>query len=141
MNRILFLLLCFPLLAHAQIYKWVDENGRVQYGERPPPGVKPAPMRQEAMPGAPRPPAKDELKQKEMESKRQQIEDEQAREKATADAHVRRRDCALARTRLEQFELHPKPSREVGGQRQYLTGAEREAELSSRRLAVKRSCD
>jgi hypothetical protein len=141
MRRLVLLFLLLPLVASAQIYKWVDEKGRVQYGEQPPPGVKPAPMRQEAMPGAPKPPAKDDLKKQEMDVKRQQLEEEQAREKATVDAAVRRRDCALARTRLEQFERHPRPFREVGGQRVYYTAAEREAELSSRRVAVKRVCD
>ena len=29
--------------AWAQIYKWVDEKGRVQYGEKPPAGAKAAP--------------------------------------------------------------------------------------------------
>ena len=51
MIRAILVLLCFPLIAHAEIYKWVDENGRVQYGERPPPNVKPVPMRPESMPG------------------------------------------------------------------------------------------
>src|SRR3979411_2220974 len=27
--------------SHAILYKWVDENGRVAYGDQPPPGVKP----------------------------------------------------------------------------------------------------
>src|SRR5580692_9821226 len=30
-----------PLLAEAQVYKWVDENGHTQFADRPPPeGVK-----------------------------------------------------------------------------------------------------
>jgi hypothetical protein len=141
MIRTLLLLLCFPLMAHAEIYKWVDENGRIQYGERPPPNAKPVPMRPESMPGAPKPPAKEDLKQQEMDSKRRQIEEAEARDKAFTDAAIRRRDCALARTRLEQLERNPRPFREAGGKRVYLTEAEREAELSSRRVAVKRACD
>ena len=137
----ILLLLSLPLAAHAQIYKWVDENGRVQYGERPPPNAKPQPLRPEAAPGPPKPPSQDELKQKELDAKRQQIEEAEARDKAFVDAGVRRRDCALARTRLEQFERHPRPYREVGGNRVYYTDAEREAELTSRRVAVKRACD
>ncbi|MGQ0653349.1 MAG: DUF4124 domain-containing protein [Betaproteobacteria bacterium] len=139
--RSLVLLLCFPLIAHAQIYKWVDEKGRVQYGERPPPNAKPVPLKPEAIPGPVKPPAAEDLKQKEMDSKRRQIEEAQARDKALADAEVRRRDCALARTRLEQLERNPRPFRNVGGERVYYSEAEREAELSSRRVAVKRACD
>lgn len=141
MIRTLFILLFFPMIAHAQIYKWVDDKGRVQYGERPPAGVTASPLRQEAMPGGATPPAKDELKQQELDFKRRQIEDEQARDKATADAEVRRRDCALARTRLEQLERTPRPFRNVGNDRVYLTETEREAEISSRRVAVRRFCE
>ena len=37
------LLACTP--AEAQpIYRWVDDNGRVQYTEKPPPGVKAKPL-------------------------------------------------------------------------------------------------
>ena len=28
------------LTVQAKVYKWVDENGKVHYGERPPPGAK-----------------------------------------------------------------------------------------------------
>jgi glutaredoxin len=41
MKRILALcalLACIP--ANAQIYRWVDADGRVQYTDKPPPGVK-----------------------------------------------------------------------------------------------------
>ncbi len=30
------LMLLFSIAAHAQIYKWVDENGKTQYTDRPP---------------------------------------------------------------------------------------------------------
>lgn len=32
----LLCLLTFPLLAHAGVYKWVDANGQVHFGDRPP---------------------------------------------------------------------------------------------------------
>lgn len=31
------LILLFSVTAHAQIYKWIDENGKTQYTDRPPP--------------------------------------------------------------------------------------------------------
>lgn len=34
------LLLILPIVALAQMYKWVDENGVVNYGDKPPPRVK-----------------------------------------------------------------------------------------------------
>ena len=42
MTRFLFLVLvavlCAPAAQAAKIYKWVDENGRVHFGEKPPKG-------------------------------------------------------------------------------------------------------
>jgi hypothetical protein len=38
-----FVLCCvaaLPLLAAAEVYKWVDENGKIQFGDQPPPGAK-----------------------------------------------------------------------------------------------------
>lgn len=36
------LLACIP--ADAQVYRWVDGNGRTQYSDKPPPGVKASPV-------------------------------------------------------------------------------------------------
>lgn len=32
----IFFLACIPLIAAAEVYKWIDEEGRTHYGERPP---------------------------------------------------------------------------------------------------------
>ena len=39
--------------AHAQAYKWVDDNGHVEYGDRPPAGAQVTPLRNVAPPPAP----------------------------------------------------------------------------------------
>jgi glutaredoxin len=36
-RQILFFLLLLPTLALAQVYRWVDETGKVQYSDKPPP--------------------------------------------------------------------------------------------------------
>ncbi|MES9832504.1 MAG: DUF4124 domain-containing protein [Candidatus Thiodiazotropha sp. DIVDIV] len=36
-NLSLCLLLAFPVLGQARIYKWYDENGKVHYSQSPPP--------------------------------------------------------------------------------------------------------
>jgi glutaredoxin len=38
------LLACIPAADAQTIYRWVDGNGRVQYGEKPPPGVQSRPV-------------------------------------------------------------------------------------------------
>jgi hypothetical protein len=39
MRTLAWLAACLALCAHAEVYKWVDEKGRVQYGETPPVGT------------------------------------------------------------------------------------------------------
>src|SRR3954468_14571313 len=54
---IAFLLFAAATLAAAQAYKWVDKDGKVRYGDVPPPGVKATPMRRPSGPAAPAPEA------------------------------------------------------------------------------------
>jgi hypothetical protein len=55
------LALCVALPASAQMYKWVDSNGKVQYSDKPPPSnIKTEKLR--APPPAPSPPAASEAK-------------------------------------------------------------------------------
>src|SRR5260221_12620597 len=50
----------FAAPAMAQQYKWVDKNGKTQYGDTPPPGVKATPLKGPAGgPAAAAPPAAD----------------------------------------------------------------------------------
>ncbi len=44
--------LAFVGVANAQQFGWVDKNGKVQYGDVPPPGVKATPMKAPAGPPA-----------------------------------------------------------------------------------------
>lgn len=44
----LFLLAALPLAAHAGLYKWVDENGVVNYGDAPPADAKKATLLDES---------------------------------------------------------------------------------------------
>ncbi|HDP88782.1 MAG TPA: DUF4124 domain-containing protein, partial [Thioalkalivibrio sp.] len=72
MNRFLLalLLLTFTATLHAEVYRWVDEEGNVQFSDKPPPGDQPrevidlpsAPVTQTYKP-SPTPPASDEERQ------------------------------------------------------------------------------
>src|ERR1700752_1846086 len=44
-------------LAYAQGYRWVDQDGKVRYGDVPPPGVKATRLKQPAAGAAPAAPA------------------------------------------------------------------------------------
>jgi hypothetical protein len=39
MRTLAWLAACLALCAHAEVFKWVDDKGRVQYGETPPVGT------------------------------------------------------------------------------------------------------
>ena len=47
MKKILLMAIALMIsaAASAQQYKWVDKNGKTQYGDTPPPGVKATPLR------------------------------------------------------------------------------------------------
>ncbi|HEY8622319.1 MAG TPA: DUF4124 domain-containing protein, partial [Casimicrobiaceae bacterium] len=67
----LLLALVVPV-ASAQVYKWVDEKGRVHYGEKAPAGSKPSAVKPPAAP--PNAPAKaQDLQSQELEFRRRQI--------------------------------------------------------------------
>ncbi len=56
------LALCVALPASAQMYKWVDANGKVHYSDKPPPSnIKTEKLREPARPATP-PPAASEAK-------------------------------------------------------------------------------
>jgi predicted secreted Zn-dependent protease len=50
--RALAALAAAALAAHAQVYKWVDSNGKTQYGDRPPEEAKSRPLRIDTPSGA-----------------------------------------------------------------------------------------
>jgi len=85
---------CFA--AFAQQYRWTDANGRVQYGDTPPPGVKATPLRAPAAPPAAASPAS---KAPAPADARKQQAAGKASEKELAEAknaEIRKQNCATA---------------------------------------------
>jgi hypothetical protein len=90
------------LPAAAALYKWNDENGRVVYGDTPPPGVKAERVNPSVAPADPN--AVRDMAAKDAQiNKRQQdrAEEETKAEKAQADARARLDRCAQIRGRLQ----------------------------------------
>jgi hypothetical protein len=90
------------LPAAAALYKWNDENGRVVYGDTPPPGVKAERVNPSVAPADPNAVRDMAAKDAQM-NKRQQdrAEDETKTEKAEADARAKLDRCAQIRGRLQ----------------------------------------
>ena len=123
----LSLALCMALPASAQMYKWVDANGKVQYSDKPPPSnVKTEKLRE--APRAPSPPAASEAKgeaakdaakdaaksepktpaEREQAFRKRQAEAGKAQEKQAqeeANARSRAEYCQRAKDNLANLEL------------------------------------
>lgn len=120
MNRMLVMLvaLAFSGVASAQLYKWVDKNGHVQYGDTPPADATKVTRLKAPSPGsAPAPSAeakKDAGKDKgekaltpEQAFQKRQKERAEADEKAAkerAEADQKRAGCEQAQASLRQLQ-------------------------------------
>jgi hypothetical protein len=93
-----FLLLCFSAGAPAQIYRWVDANGRVNFSNSaPPPGVKATVVDANAKEGAPSPDSTDCYT---IRCQGERMEE-----------RLRRREAEDARILEQRAALAPKPPR------------------------------
>jgi hypothetical protein len=142
--------------AMAQPYKWVDQNGRVQYGDAPPAGVNATPLR--SVPGPANQPApqateaKTEAKkgpltpaEQEAEYRKRQLEAQKEQEKqaqATQQAAAKKENCARAQDSLRTFESGQRIVRtDAKGERHYLDDAQIAQETSKARQSVQQWCN
>ncbi len=131
--------------AHAEMYKWVDEQGVTHYTQTPPPGndfkeVAPPP-----------PPAVDpgqaarQLKesQKAFDERRKEAReaaDKQA--KAEAEAAERSKQCEQARRNLENLLTHPRIRyTDDSGEVTLLPEEERQKRIAEAREQIEELCD
>jgi hypothetical protein len=156
MNRVLIMLaaLAFAAAASAQAYKWVDKDGKVRYGDTPPPGVKATQLKGPAH--APTPPpaadakkdagAKDKEKPLSPEAafrKRQQEKQEadQKAEKERADASAKRQNCDNAQTQLRTLQSGQRISTtNAAGERVYMEDAQRDQAIQAAQRSVSEWC-
>jgi hypothetical protein len=144
MKRLLLFaaLLAWSGMAGAAIYKWVDAQGKLQYGDRPPDGVHAQVVEllgTHVARGAPAraPESAPTLK---TTNREQPNQDDAGVKKAVADdvAQTREKQCADAQDRYKKL---------IEGRRLYKTGADGERqyltseEIDSERLNAKREID
>ena len=124
--------------ASAQVYKWVDENGRVHYGEKPPPGSKSSALKPPTV--APNAPAQPQnLQSQELDFRGRQMKQKEDEAEQARSAAKREANCNYAKERLaiaEQAALF----RLEKGERVFLSDAEQRAETEARRAAVTQYC-
>jgi len=130
--------------ASAQQYKWVDKDGKVRYGDVPPPGVKATPMKPPASGPSPAAPAPSAGAQPDAEKRKRQADaakEKEKAEKAEQEAQVRKENCELARDALRTLESGQRISRtDAKGERYFLDDDQRAAETTKARQRVGQWC-
>ena len=145
--------------AGAQMYKWVDKDGKVRYSDTPPPGVKTSTVREPSAAPAPAPAAKDAKDAKdgkaakkgpltpaeqEQEYRKRRAESEKAAEKTAAEQKelaTKKADCERAREYLRTLESGQRISRtNAQGERTFLDESQVAQETASARQAAQANC-
>jgi hypothetical protein len=157
---VLALTLCAALPASAQMYKWVDSDGKVQYSDKPPPsnikaeklrvpaGAANAPTTGEdkgaAQKGASKPAPKTAAEQDQAFRKRQlDAAKAQAEEaKRQAQAGDRAENCKRAKAALANFEIGGRVTRiDEKGERAYMDDQQIAQETAKARAEVAAACN
>jgi hypothetical protein len=142
---LIILLLTAPLSLAGGIYKWIDENGQVQYTQTPPPNI-PA----ERMKGAP-PPADDpEAVRGDLQRQLDALDEQRAqRDEAFAEqkqkeetARIKKQNCETARKNLAKLRrggnnAYMTPEGEVVR----LTDDERARRIENAKQGIKDNCE
>ncbi len=157
MKRLLLILavLAFSGAASAQAYKWVDKDGKVRYGDTPPPDATKV-TRLKGPSGGPAPTApatadakkdgasKDKALSPEAAFKKRQQERQEAEQKATqerAEADQKRAGCQQAQTSLRQLQSGQRMSTmNAAGERVFIDDEARAKEIERAQKSVTEWC-
>ena len=141
------MLLACSGLALAQQYKWVDPDGKVRYGDVPPPGVKAQRMKPPASGPAPstsaatkgEKPLSPEAAYRKRQEDAQKERDKGAQ--SVQEASAKRENCTRAQESLRTLESGQRIARtDSKGERYYLEDAQIAQETNRARQLVKESC-
>lgn len=148
MKRLLLLsLLLASAPATAEIVKWVDSQGKVHYGDQPPPGAKAQqPMNIKNQPGAlgGAGAGQKSAAEQEQEFRKRQMEEADAEKKAAEEktqAEIAKQNCTAARSNLKMLQDGVRLTKyDEKGERVFLDDAERAKAMGDAQQAVKDWC-
>ena len=141
----------FAAAAAAQQYKWVDQDGKVRYGDVPPPGVKATRLKPPAAGAAPAAPAsaaqKDSgakalspeaaFRKRQEDAEKERVKEAKAEQEKAENAE----NCARAQGALRALESGQRIARtDAKGERYYLEDAQIAQETAKARESVKEWC-
>jgi len=141
--------IAFAATALAQQYRWVDKDGKVGYGDTPPPGAQATPLRPPvAAPAAPPPAARKdgsmmqlnpEAAFRKRQQERQEKEEKSAKERA--DAEAKRVNCEQSRASLRSLQSGQRITTiNAAGERVFIDDQERAKEIERTQRAVNDWC-
>jgi len=153
--RIIFLGMALALAtaASAQLYRWVDKDGRVHYTSTPPPAGAQArtlpggAAADAAAPAADKADSNTPLTPSEQEQafRKRRLEEQKAQEKAAASAQeqaAKQENCNRARETLATLQSGQRIRRtNAQGEQYYLDDSARESEIQSAQRAVQDWCN
>jgi len=121
----------------AEIYRWVDESGKVHFSDRPNDGAAHK-LQIETREGEP---VDTDQQQRLLDAYREEREArEEERLKAEERERQRSQNCAYARNRLRQYDGARLYQPLENGERRYLDDNERQGEIERVEAAVQRWC-
>lgn len=106
------LMLLWSITANAQVYKWVDEHGKTQYGDQPPPGAAKERQRLNLRTTTPSNPS-ESSKSKSLSEEREEFDKRQKQRKEEevkqlAKAEENKKKCIDAQTQLRVYTDSPR---------------------------------
>jgi len=136
--------------AWAQLYKWKGQDGRMQYGDTPPPGVAATPMggRSAAAPASEAPKAGDpgdkalspDAAFRKRQAERQAAEEKAAKEREQAQA--KKENCERAQGQLRTLESGMRmTTTNAAGERVFIDDEQRAQEMQRAQKAVSGWCN
>ena len=145
-NFIRILLMAAPLVANASVYKWVDENGKVHYGDRPQ-GSQPAVEIQVDDAPAVRPSSDDAMSRAEKRERLLQameedrVEKQEQREKQRAESQQNRQKCNRYRDRMRHYQrASALYNLDSNGNRVYVSDADRARATKNLQAKINKYC-
>jgi len=142
----LLISLAVPIVTHAGVYKWVDENGKVHYGDQPKTSEPAVEMKVDD--AAPTPSYSDDELSREEKRERllQSMEEDRAdkqemREKQKAEKEKNRQKCNRYRDQMRHYERASSLYKlDKDGNRVYMSDGERARATKNLQSNIKKYC-
>lgn len=156
MRKVLLVIACLAFAGSAAAqYKWVDQNGRVQYGDTPPAGARSSSVRapsarvEDAAEETQKDDAKKErspatMAEKEADFRKRMMDADKEREKqaqARKEADQKRENCARARENVRVVESGRVSRLDARGERYFLDDAQLAQEMVKARQDLQEWCN